>query len=256
MSKRNFQLESRYILKIVALVFIPTILGSCTDKSANEIPQTTPKTNSELAVDLSADQLKSIKIEPAGTARFAAEKDVVGNVAYNKDIPGADPSTKSIIANVIEDDIALIHVGQPVKVTVSAYTDRIFEGKISELGGSAWDAPGLPSVNPNTRRVVVGGVVSDPKNELYPGMLAYIVIQIQDPVESVAIPANGVVHEGDGTLTAWVTTDRQHFVQKSIKIGLQKDGMDQVVAGLQQGELVVTDGAVFLSNMLQAPPSD
>jgi cobalt-zinc-cadmium efflux system membrane fusion protein len=57
-------------------------------------------------------------------------------------------------------------------------------------------------------------------------------------------------------MTAWVTTDRRQFVQRVIETGLRADGQVQILAGLQQGELAVTDGAVFLSNMLQAPPSD
>jgi cobalt-zinc-cadmium efflux system membrane fusion protein len=65
-----------------------------------------------------------------------------------------------------------------------------------------------------------------------------------------------VVRESDGTMTAWVTTDRRHFKQRVIKTGLRNDGQVQVLTGLQRGELVVTDNAVFLSNMLQAPPSD
>jgi cobalt-zinc-cadmium efflux system membrane fusion protein len=65
-----------------------------------------------------------------------------------------------------------------------------------------------------------------------------------------------VVREADGTMTAWVTTDRHRFAQRIIKIGLRKDDRVQVLDGLQRGELVVTDDAVFLSNMLQAPPTD
>jgi cobalt-zinc-cadmium efflux system membrane fusion protein len=75
-------------------------------------------------------------------------------------------------------------------------------------------------------------------------------------VESTAIQANSVVREADGTMTAWVTTDRHRFVQRIIKTGLRKDERVQILGGLQRGELVVTDGAVFLSYMLQAPPSD
>jgi cobalt-zinc-cadmium efflux system membrane fusion protein len=87
-------------------------------------------------------------------------------------------------------------------------------------------------------------------------MLANFSILVQKPVEATAIPANGVVRESDGTMTAWVTTDRRHFEQRVIKTGLRNDGQVQVLTGLQRGELVVTDNAVFLSNMLQAPPSD
>ena len=87
-------------------------------------------------------------------------------------------------------------------------------------------------------------------------MLANFVIRVHDPVEAIALPANGVVREADGTMTAWVTTDRHRFVQRIIKTGLRKDDRVQILDGLQRGELVVADGAVFLSNMLEAPPSD
>ena len=87
-------------------------------------------------------------------------------------------------------------------------------------------------------------------------MLASFVIRVQEPAESVAIPAKGVVRNGDGTMAAWVTTDRHRFLQRIIKIGQQTDGQYQVLEGLQRGELAVTDGAIFLSNMLQAPPTD
>jgi cobalt-zinc-cadmium efflux system membrane fusion protein len=98
--------------------------------------------------------------------------------------------------------------------------------------------------------------VEDPANELRPGMLADLIIRIQEPMEATAIPADGVVRESDGTMTAWVTADRKRFAQKIIQTGLRKDGQVQILEGLQRGELAVTDGAVFLSNLLNAPPSD
>jgi cobalt-zinc-cadmium efflux system membrane fusion protein len=134
-----------------------------------------------------------------------------------------------------------------VEVTVSAYPRRTFAGKVSKIGAA---------IDPNTHRIMLRASISDPKDELRPGMLAKFVIRVKEPVEATAIPVNGVVREGDGTLTAWVTSDRHHFVQKKVTIGLQKDGRFEVVKGLQHGELAVVDGAVFLSNMLEAPPSD
>jgi membrane fusion protein, heavy metal efflux system len=59
-----------------------------------------------------------------------------------------------------------------------------------------------------------------------------------------------VVREGDGTMTAWVTADRRRFTKRTVKIGLQRDGYVQVLAGVQPGDLVATEGALFLSNAL------
>ena len=154
----------------------------------------------------------------------------------------ADVSRKWMIGNVPESDGPLIQGGQPVEVTATAYPARVFEGNIIKV---------FPAVDWNTHRVMVRLQIADPGNELRSGMLAECVIRVQEPTEATAVPANAVVREPDGTMTAWVTTDRHRFSQRVIKVGLQQDGQVQVVGGLQRGELVVTDGAVFLSNMLQ-----
>jgi cobalt-zinc-cadmium efflux system membrane fusion protein len=65
------------------------------------------------------------------------------------------------------------------------------------------------------------------------------------------VPVEGVVREGDGTMTVWVTADRHRFVKRTVKVGIQQQGgWSQILEGLEPGELVVTDGAVFLSNKL------
>jgi cobalt-zinc-cadmium efflux system membrane fusion protein len=158
-----------------------------------------------------------------------------------------DVAIKWMLANVSESELSFFHLGQPVQVKVMAYPDRVFKGKISKI---------YATVDPNTHRATTRSEIVDPNDELRSGMLANFVIGVHDPVEATAIPAKGVVREADGTMTAWVTTDRHHFEQRIIKIGLRKDDRVQILDGLRPGELVVAEGAVFLSNMLQAPPGD
>jgi cobalt-zinc-cadmium efflux system membrane fusion protein len=159
----------------------------------------------------------------------------------------ADVSIKWMLANVIETDSPLFQAGQPVAAKVAAFPGRVFDGKISKI---------YASVDPNTHRVTIRSDIADPHHELRPGMLATFVIQVQAPAEATAIPVNGVVREGNGAMTAWVTADRKRFLQRTVKLGLQNGGMYQVLGGLTRGELAVTDGAIFLDNMLQAPPTD
>jgi cobalt-zinc-cadmium efflux system membrane fusion protein len=154
-----------------------------------------------------------------------------------------DISTMWMIANVAETDIPALEVGQQVTVRLKAFPDRVFDGRISMIS---------QMVDPNTHRAVVRSEVADPRHELRSGMFATFVIRTGDPVKSVAVPLNGVVREGDGTMTVWVTADRRHFVKRTVKIGMQRDGYHQILEGLQAGELVATDGAVFLSNALTA----
>ena len=81
-------------------------------------------------------------------------------------------------------------------------------------------------------------------------MFGNFVISIGAPMRSPAVPLAGVVREGDGTQTVWVTADRRRFTRRTVKIGEPRDGYRQILEGLQVGELVATDGAVFLSNMV------
>lgn len=162
-------------------------------------------------------------------------------------IESAPAGKRWVTANVIESDVPLFQVGQSVEARVMAYPERVFGGKISKI---------FATVDPNTHRMEMRCEVDDSKDELRPGMLANLVIRVGEPVDATAIPITGVVREDDGTMTAWVTTDRHRFVQRKLKLGLQKDGRYQVLDGLRPGELVVAEGAVFLSNLLNAPPSD
>jgi cobalt-zinc-cadmium efflux system membrane fusion protein len=153
----------------------------------------------------------------------------------------ADISTMWMLANVAESDSPAFRVGQEVKVSVMAFPNRIFEGHISTV--SSW-------VDPNTHRLLVRSEVEDPNHELRSGMFANFVIRTGEPVRSPAIPLDGVVREGDGTMTAWVTADRRRFTKRTVKIGLQRDGYVQILQGLQAGDLVASEGALFLSTAL------
>ena len=221
-------------------------------KAARDAVLVFGKTNAEI------DQMiASRRIDPALVVRSP----IAGKITYKVAQPGflvqpgnvpapysvADVAIKWMLASVSETDVPLFHLGQPVQVKVMAYPDHAFQGKASKI---------YETVDPNTHRVTIRSEIADPHDELRPGMLANFVIRVHNPVEATAIPANGVVREADGTMTAWVTKDRRRFEQRIIGIGLRKDDRVQVLGGLRRGELVVADGAVFLSNMLSAPPSD
>jgi membrane fusion protein, heavy metal efflux system len=221
-------------------------------KAARDAVRVFGKTDAEI------DQMiSSRKIDPA----LVVHSPISGRITTRNAQPGffvqpgsatapysvADVTIKWMLASVLEADIPHFQLGQPVQAQVMAYPNRVFRGRVSKIYATA---------DPNTHRVTIRSEISDPKNELYPGMLANFVIRLQPPMESIAIPENGVVREGDGTMTAWVTTDRRHFSQRIIKTGLRRDGKVQILEGLQRGEVVASDGAIFLSNMLQAPVTE
>jgi cobalt-zinc-cadmium efflux system membrane fusion protein len=161
--------------------------------------------------------------------------------------PAGHARRRWALANVAESDSVLVHPGQPATLHVMAFPGRTFHGVVAKV---------YAAVDPATHRVAVRARVADPANELRPGMLTDVSIRVRDPIESAAVPANAAVREADGTTSVWVTTDRRHFTQRTVRTGERSDGWVEIVEGVKPGELVVADGAVFLSNMLQAPPGD
>jgi membrane fusion protein, heavy metal efflux system len=150
-------------------------------------------------------------------------------------------STMWMIANVIETDAPAYKVGQPVEVRVPAYPDKVFKGHVTTVGSI---------IDPNTHRQLVRSEIEDPEHLLRSGMYASFIIRVGGPLRSLAVPADGVVREGDGTITVWVTKDSRHFIKRTVSIGARQNGWVQILDGLQPGETVVTEGAVFLSNRL------
>ena len=204
------------------------------------------KTNAEIDAIIAKRMADPILVVPSPIAgRVTARNAAPGLFVQPGSAPApfavADISTMWMLANVAEADSPALRIGQPVKVKVMAFPDRVFDGKITTIASS---------VDPNTHRVLVRSEIADPQHLLRAGMFATFVIQTGEPVRTLAVPNDGVVREGDGTMTVWVTTDRRRFTRRTVKTGLQYQGYRQILEGLQAGELVATEGALFLSNTL------
>jgi membrane fusion protein, heavy metal efflux system len=145
-------------------------------------------------------------------------------------------STVWLIANVREADAPLMQVGQPVEVHVLAFPGRVFKAKIS------WVAP---SIDPNTHRLPVRADVENPDGALKPGMFANFSIITGEAETAPAVPQRAIVYEG-ATARVWVAGDDGTIAARSVRTGQIADGMVEILAGLSQGEKVVTSGALFI----------
>jgi membrane fusion protein, heavy metal efflux system len=158
----------------------------------------------------------------------------------------ADISRVWLNASVTESDMPLVKKGQAIRVAVMAFQDRTFEGHISAVGST---------VDPQLHRGLVRAEIDDPKHELLPGMFAAFVIVTGEPVKAPAMPLDGVVREGDGSMTVWVTSDGHRFTQRTVRLGLQSGGFDEVIEGVHVGDRVVVKGAIILDNMVNGGES-
>jgi cobalt-zinc-cadmium efflux system membrane fusion protein len=215
-------------------------------KAAKDAVRIFGKTDAEIEQVVSDRKVDSTLVVPSPISGRVVARNAAPGFLTQPGVPPApftvaDLSTMWMLANVIESDAPAYKLGQEVEVTVPAYPDKVFKGRVTALGAM---------IDPNSHRQLVRSQIDDPEHLLRSGMFASFVIRVGDPVRSLAVPAEGVVREGDGTMTVWVTKDSRHFIKRTVKIGLAQDGWTQILTGLSPDETVVKDGAVFLSNKL------
>ena len=151
----------------------------------------------------------------------------------------ADLSKMWLIANVSELDIPFVHIGDEVAVKVAAYPQETFRARITNIGAG---------VDPTTRRITVRSELEPKGYMLKPQMFATFRIITEAGPASPAVPTTALTRDTDRT-QAWVQTAPRQFVARAVQRGVDQEGMTQVLSGLNPGEIIVTEGAVFLSNV-------
>jgi cobalt-zinc-cadmium efflux system membrane fusion protein len=149
-----------------------------------------------------------------------------------------------MLADVPENDFAVIRLGQAITVAVKAYPNRKFDGNIVNIGAA---------IDPSTRRVTVRSLIADPQHELRAGMFATFRIKIGE-VRSLALPRNGVIREGDGTMSVWVAENSNTVTRRTVTAGLEQGGFVQILDGLKAGEPAATEASLFLSSSILGTP--
>jgi len=174
------------------------------------------------------------------TARSGAVGQLVQPGNSTAPLTVANMQSLWMIASIPESELASYSTGQAVAVKVQAYPATNFAGKISYISDMA-DAA--------THRITVRADVADAKHLLKPQMMASFSITVGAPITSAAVEPNALAREGDGSISAWVTKDGVRFKRRIVTTGLVKNGMVQVLTGLEPGEKIAQDKALFLSNL-------
>jgi membrane fusion protein, copper/silver efflux system len=140
-------------------------------------------------------------------------------------------------ASLYENEVGLLQEGLPVTVTLPAFPDRVFEGKIGLI------SPTIDSVK-RTARVRID--IPNPDGRLRPGMYANIVVAI-DVGEGLTIPSDAVLPTGSRMLV-FVDKGSGTLQPRFIQVGRQfvdlaspdQERYYQVTGGLQNGERIVS----------------
>src|SRR5437762_8806211 len=150
----------------------------------------------------------------------------------------ANLSTMWLKAQIFEQDIGFVRVGQEIEAKIVSAPDRTFKARIVNIS-SASDL--------TTRRVMVRSEIGNPDGALKSEMFASFKINTAEPSATAAVPTEAVIREGE-VATVWVATEPMLFKRRVVDIGMQQNGLTQIRSGVNIGEFVVTRGAIFIDN--------
>jgi Cu(I)/Ag(I) efflux system membrane fusion protein len=147
----------------------------------------------------------------------------------------ADLSTVWVLADVFEQDLGLIQLGQDARITVPAYPDRAFTGKVAFI---------YPTINRETRTAKIRVELPNPGLALKSDM--YATAEISAPVTSsvIAVPDSAILDSGVRQVVL-IERGEGRFEPRPVKLGQKAGGYVEIREGVAAGEKVVV-GANFL----------
>ncbi|HSH74047.1 MAG TPA: efflux RND transporter periplasmic adaptor subunit [Methylophilaceae bacterium] len=149
----------------------------------------------------------------------------------------ADLSHVWAVAEVPEQQIELIQEGEEVNIEIPALGDKEITGKLIYVGDV---------VNPQTRTVTVRTDIDNTSGAIKPDMLVSMLVQSK-PTPRVSIPVQGIVRENDKN-HVFVKIAPNKYRLREVVLGTQYDGLAAVISGVDEGEVVVSEGAFHLNN--------
>jgi len=159
-----------------------------------------------------------------------------------------DTSTIKLDFTIPETFLSIVTPGLEIAARSVAYPDASFGGRVSSVDSR---------VDPATRSVTVRALVPNPQGLLKPGMFLTVRLS-RGAVDALLVPEQALVPE-QGDVFVFVVADGV-AEKRLVRIGQRRVGDVQIVDGLAEGELVVTEGTQKLRDgapvrLQGAPPA-
>jgi HlyD family secretion protein len=145
-----------------------------------------------------------------------------------------DTTQVYVNGKVDEADIGNVYLGQPARIRVESFPNRIFNGKVTKI------APmGVEKDNVTTFEVRVS--IDNPGGELKANMTANAEILIKEDKGVLSVPAAAVVYDSDKNASVFVPDPKQKDGQRkvAVKAGISNGSRIEILDGLKEGETVV-----------------
>ncbi len=133
---------------------------------------------------------------------------------------------------------AMTETGLPVSVSVRAWPDMQFSGRVDYIGNV---------MDVNTRTVKARVVLDNAHGKLRPGMFAKVAIGLETASGRLAAPRTSVISD-EGRDFVFIRQEGDYFVRRPVKMGRQVKGYIELLDGVTEGQTIVATGAFLLKS--------
>lgn len=137
-----------------------------------------------------------------------------------------------IVFTLPEIAVGLARPGIPFEFTVAPFPGETFMGEVYFVA---------PTLDPQTRRMLVKGWVPNPDRRLRPGLFANIRAEIGQHPDALMVPESALALDREGTFV-WRVSDSDTAERVPVRTGLRVEGRVEIVEGLGAGDRVVAAG--------------
>ncbi|MDD2878949.1 MAG: efflux RND transporter periplasmic adaptor subunit [Rhodoferax sp.] len=191
--------------------------------------------------DISDEQIKALTSTGATQRTLTFRSPATGIVMEKKAVQGmrfmpgemlyqvADLSRVWVMADVFEQDLALVKNGAKAQVNINAYPDKTFTGVVTYV---------YPMLKAETRTVPVRVELANPSGLIKPGMFAQVELQVAVKAAGITVPVSAVIDSGTRQIVL-VQLKEGRYEPRAVKTGARSDSYIEVLEGVQEGEQVV-----------------
>ncbi|MGR9051468.1 MAG: efflux RND transporter periplasmic adaptor subunit [Gammaproteobacteria bacterium] len=150
---------------------------------------------------------------------------------------------------VPERHLEALSAGQAIKVTVQAYHEKVFLGRVTAIS---------PLLDRHTRSVKIRATLENSERQLRPGMFANVELLSEKPKPVLTLPDTAISYNpyGDFVFVVEKTDQRLTVQSRQVETGVTRNGRVEIVKGLSRGERVVSAGQIKLRNGVQITIED
>jgi len=145
-----------------------------------------------------------------------------------------DTSEVYVQGKVDEADIAHVYMGQPARIKVESFRDRLFNGKVTKISPM-----GVEKDNVTTFEVRVS--INNASGELKAQMTANAEIMLDEHKGVLTVPESAVSYDKDKNASVDLPdkSKKDGTRKVAVKVGLSNGSVTEILSGLKEGDQVV-----------------